>query len=273
MTNRDRERNRERRIDRSVREEEETGYDTRDYGRMSGQASSGAYGGMGRMGQPYEGIGVPDDRRGYGREGMTGSYEREAQMARERDRDRGDDEGGMGGHMGARDYGNDFGRYGGRSGLPSDDQSGGYNRGFYSDREGGMGGPADYGRSGGYGPRDTRAADNTLGGYGGVAGGMDFRPEVQRGAQPAGPHTGRGPKGYRRSDERISEDVCERLTQHGDIDASDIEVSVRDGEVTLSGTVDSRRTKRMAEDTIEDITGVMEIHNQLTVRRERAVGE
>jgi hypothetical protein len=84
--------------------------------------------------------------------------------------------------------------------------------------------------------------------------------------RPGGPYVGRGPKGYRRSDERIKEDVCEYLAQHGAVDASDIEVSVQDGEVTLSGTVDSRRVKRMAEETVESAGGVSEVHNRLRVR-------
>ncbi|HET7343151.1 MAG TPA: BON domain-containing protein [Methylomirabilota bacterium] len=50
-----------------------------------------------------------------------------------------------------------------------------------------------------------------------------------------GPHTGRGPRGYQRSDERIREDVCERMCQSGDLDATDIEVRVSNGEVTLLG--------------------------------------
>jgi osmotically-inducible protein OsmY len=89
----------------------------------------------------------------------------------------------------------------------------------------------------------------------------------QGGMGQRGPHTGRGPKGYQRSDDRIREDVCEVLTQHGNIDASEIEIDVKNGEVTLRGTVDSRQTKRMAEDAIEHLSGVREINNQLRVSR------
>jgi len=78
-----------------------------------------------------------------------------------------------------------------------------------------------------------------------------------------GPHSGRGPRNYRRSDERIREDVCELLTQHGEIDAGEIEVTVENGEVTLTGAVDSRRTKRLAEDAVEQIRGVHDVHNRL----------
>jgi hypothetical protein len=84
--------------------------------------------------------------------------------------------------------------------------------------------------------------------------------------QIPGPATGRGPRGYQRSDERIHEEVCERLTQHGLIDASDIMVRVSDNEVTLTGTIDSRRTKRMAEDVADSVSGVRDVHNQLRVR-------
>jgi hypothetical protein len=88
----------------------------------------------------------------------------------------------------------------------------------------------------------------------------------QQGSQlNRGQHSGRGPKGYQRSDERIKEDICERLTQAGDLDASDIEVQVNNGEVTLTGTVEQRQWKRIAEDTIENISGVKEVHNQLRV--------
>jgi hypothetical protein len=81
-----------------------------------------------------------------------------------------------------------------------------------------------------------------------------------------GPYTGRGPKGYQRSDERIREDISDRLTAHGEIDASDIEVRIQAAEVTLIGFVDSRAAKRVAEDIAEDVPGVREVHNQLRVR-------
>jgi hypothetical protein len=78
-----------------------------------------------------------------------------------------------------------------------------------------------------------------------------------------GPHVGRGPRGYQRTDDRIREDVCERLTQHGRIDASDIEVTVAQGEVTLRGRVDSRDAKRQAEAVAESVSGVRDVRNEL----------
>jgi BON domain len=102
---------------------------------------------------------------------------------------------------------------------------------------------------------------------GGYRGGTDpVAAAMSQGAARPGPYTGRGPKGYRRADERIKEDVCDRLTQHGQIDASDIDVQVQNGEVTLSGVVDDRPAKRMAEDVVDSVSGVKDVHNQLKVR-------
>jgi len=80
-----------------------------------------------------------------------------------------------------------------------------------------------------------------------------------------GPFLGRGPRGYQRTDERVREEVCERLTQDPWIDAGDIEVTVRGGEVTLAGTVRDRGDKRHAEDLAERISGAREVHNHLRV--------
>lgn len=80
-------------------------------------------------------------------------------------------------------------------------------------------------------------------------------------------HRGRGPRGYARSDERIKEDVNDRLTDDGMLDASDIEVEVSEREVTLSGEVSSRSDKRRAEDIAEDVSGVSHVQNNLRVRR------
>jgi len=102
----------------------------------------------------------------------------------------------------------------------------------------------------------------------------DGRPEA-RGYRPdeetsrfAGSHRGKGPKDYKRSDERIREDVNDRLTDAHDLDASSISVSVKDGEVTLSGSVDSKFAKRRAEDIADAATGVSHVQNNLRVRQE-----
>ncbi|MFC3288266.1 BON domain-containing protein, partial [Paracoccus aerius] len=79
-------------------------------------------------------------------------------------------------------------------------------------------------------------------------------------------HSGRGPRNYSRSDDRIREDVSDRLSDDRHIDASDVEVSVSGGEVTLDGTVDSRAAKRHAEDLAESCSGVKHVQNNLRVK-------
>ncbi len=80
-----------------------------------------------------------------------------------------------------------------------------------------------------------------------------------------GRHYGRGPRGYRRSDERIKDDVNDRLTDDPFLDASEIEVAVESGVVTLTGTVESRHDKRRAEDLAEMVSGVTDVNNHLRV--------
>lgn len=78
-------------------------------------------------------------------------------------------------------------------------------------------------------------------------------------------HRGKGPKNYRRTDERIEEDVNDRLTDDMMVDATGISVSVSDGEVTLDGTVDSKLAKRGAEDCCDSVAGVQHVQNNLRV--------
>lgn len=82
-----------------------------------------------------------------------------------------------------------------------------------------------------------------------------------------GRHAGRGPKDYTRSDERIREDVCERLTEADDIDASEISVTVKDGVVQLTGSVEERWTKHQAEDIADGCSGVKDVRNEIRVSR------
>ncbi|HVM46160.1 MAG TPA: BON domain-containing protein [Candidatus Thermoplasmatota archaeon] len=86
-----------------------------------------------------------------------------------------------------------------------------------------------------------------------------------------GQFVGRGPRGYERSDERILEDVSDRLSDDGLVDASDIEVTVNHGEVTLAGTVPDRDQKRRAEAVTEEVPGVRQVYNLLRTTS-RALG-
>lgn len=80
-----------------------------------------------------------------------------------------------------------------------------------------------------------------------------------------GRYAGRGPKGYQRSDERLRDEVCDRLTADPDIDASEITVTVQDCEVTFEGTIPNRSMKRGAEECAEEVSGVRQVHNRLRI--------
>jgi hypothetical protein len=80
-----------------------------------------------------------------------------------------------------------------------------------------------------------------------------------------GPHVGRGPRDYRRSDQRILEDVCQWLADDPRVDAREIGVHVRDADVTLEGSVGDRRARRLAEDIASNVPGVRDVFNRLRV--------
>jgi osmotically-inducible protein OsmY len=89
----------------------------------------------------------------------------------------------------------------------------------------------------------------------------------------AGPrHIGKGPKGYVRSDERIREDVCDRLCDDDEVDASEMTVSVKAGEVLLEGFASDRYSKHRAESIAESVNGVRDVVNHLRVLRGTAQG-
>ncbi|MEO7443850.1 MAG: BON domain-containing protein [Ferruginibacter sp.] len=89
----------------------------------------------------------------------------------------------------------------------------------------------------------------------------------------SGPHIGKGPKGYTRTNERIKEDINEKFYHDSHLDASDIDISINEGEVTLSGTVNTREQKRRAEDLAERVGGVNDVQNQLKVNKGSNVTE
>lgn len=88
-----------------------------------------------------------------------------------------------------------------------------------------------------------------------------------RSSGQGGGFAGRGPKGYVRSDERIREDVSDRLSLDDEVDASDIEVRVAEGEVTQEGSVPTRSMKHRAENLADDVAGVKDVHNRLRVTK------
>ncbi len=68
-------------------------------------------------------------------------------------------------------------------------------------------------------------------------------------------------------DERIWEEVRDRLMGHPDIDATDVEIEVEEGQVSLAGRVGSREAKWLAEEVTRAVQGVQEVRNRLKVAR------
>ena len=166
--------------------------------------------------------------------------------------------GSMGGGQAGEDYGRGRGDYRG-FGAGGRGSEYGYEGGFGGyGREGYGRGSGEYGRRGEERGFWERASDEVSSWFG------DREAERRREID----HRGRGPKGYQRSDDRIREDVNDRLSDDPYVDASEIEVSVSNGEVTLSGTVDSREAKRRAEDIAERVSGVRHVQNNLRVQQQ-----
>jgi hypothetical protein len=265
-------------------------FDRGGYGRYGGRqrdygenVEGARFGGQGRWQRdPDDAYDVGDDfargqRRGYGNEGEWGrewdrygmrpDFGRGRMHGSEDDWDRGRMRGGMYGRDrdwdrgGMYGQGDDWGRSRMRGGMVGQGDDWGQGR-----MRGGM-----YGRSGDW-EQDRRDWGR---------GRMDFDEDwddwddfddtttwtyTEYWFVP-GPFTGRGPAGYQKSDDRIREEINERLTHHGQIDASKLEVDVNNGEVMLKGEVEDRRTKRLAEDIACSIMGVDDIQNQIRVKR------
>lgn len=168
-----------------------------------------------------------------------------------------------------RDWGTAGPSYGSR-GYSNDDRE---ERGWNSGSNYGSGSHTEWGRgrsqgedynygSSGYGRRNNQDWGTSSGGM--SSGSSSYG---QSGSQSTGRYAGRGPQGYQRSDDRIREDVNERLTWHGELDATHINVSVENGEVTLEGKVEDRQQKRTAEDCAYEVSGVKDVHNRLGIDR------
>lgn len=103
----------------------------------------------------------------------------------------------------------------------------------------------------------NRAGDEVLSWFG------DDYAESRR--RKDGLHRGKGPKNYIRRDDRILEEINDKLTDEWNIDASDIEVTVTNGDVMLTGYVTDRHQKRRAEDLAEQVSGVRHVENRIRV--------
>lgn len=81
----------------------------------------------------------------------------------------------------------------------------------------------------------------------------------------SGPFSGVGPERYQVRDDRIEENIVDRLTQAGQLDASKIDVAVKHGDVTLMGMVPHDEDKQLAEDIAKSVRGVRNVRNDLSV--------
>jgi osmotically-inducible protein OsmY len=155
------------------------------------------------------------------------------------------------------------GRYGtaymGRGGAGQGDYGqGGYSQGGYGQGGYGYGGQTGYG--GGQSGYGSGYRGQTGYGYGGSQYGSGQYGQTRQ------DRIVRPPRNYKRSDDRIREDVCEAIMRAQDVDAGDVEVQVSGTEVTLTGVVEDRHDKRRIEDIAHDVTGVSEVNNQLRTK-------
>ena len=235
--------------------------------------------------EPWRGSAGEDDWRRD-----RGDYGRGYQSREEWDRGREFERGypsrareGYGREAWGRAYDSDPGRRAISGSVPGGawgfDEGWGRDRGYQRDWEptgyGGAGYRRDrYGERSGYGNDQRRergwwdrGSDEMSSWVGDESAERRRQQDEREGDRGAAHHRGRGPRGYTRSDERIREDVSDRLADNPILDASDIEVTVSGGEVTLSGSVDSRYSKRLAEDLAEEVSGVKHVQNNLRVRQ------
>lgn len=177
-----------------------------------------------------------------------------------------------------REYGSQGGQYVDGCGCPGMNSAsaaqyrgGEYQSGYGSYGQEGYSGSSQQGYSSGqYGLRSQRggqmgqygAQDRSGMTYGPMGGGQDYS-STPWGSQ----RRGKGPKGYQRSDERIKEDVNEALMDAG-IDASEVEVEVSGGVVTLTGTVSQRGDRYQAEHVAVGCSGVKDVENNVRVKRD-----
>jgi hypothetical protein len=117
-------------------------------------------------------------------------------------------------------------------------------------------GPLDFGGEGGSGRELNFTGSTYAAGLGGHVGRGTFAYRAE------GP---RGPKGYRRSDERINEDLFVLLARTADVDVREVSLRVQQGEVTLDGEVPERAMKYRIEDVVAECPGVVRVDNRIRV--------
>jgi len=270
-----------------------SGYGSDDYSRSRsggpseyGSRSGNRYGGGGsRYSESQYGQRRPW-RDAQGRDYGGGGFR--SRSDRSQDEQRGRGTGSFGEDYREGEYGSgDFGFEQGRRGEPSFGSS---DERYESPRYFGAGNYGEGGThyTGGYEPRGDRSQERSIGSRdwrgdpsysyrgssgsysGGYSGGGYSWDDQQRGQRDE--HPGffkrlfrRGPKGYQRSDERLREDISERLMMSSSVDSSEVTVNVSSGKVTLEGTVPDRYMKHYIEDLVDACPGVQDIDNRIRV--------
>jgi hypothetical protein len=123
-----------------------------------------------------------------------------------------------------------------------------------------------FGNDYGYGHEGERAAPQE----GSSEGGSEYisnlqPPEYTELTESESPFGNEPPPDLDRSDGEILSEVQERLEQSRRVDISGIEIAVNEGEVTLSGTVNSLEAYDRIEDVASTVVGVKSIRNRLSV--------
>lgn len=229
----------------------QTGFGQTGYG-QSGSGESGFGGSQSNYNQEWSGYG-----QGAGR-GVSDEYSRNRGSQQSRHGGQGNygSQGGYGGGQSRSEQGRGYGQESGDSGYSTQGWSEPYGEGqqYGSGQRGGQ-----YG-----GMSGSQSGSTQYGVYGGE---QAFGSQYGYGRSGQGAHRGKGPKNFLRSDDRIKELICERLTDDPDVDASEVTLNVQGGKITLEGTVDSRQTKMKVED-IADQFSTHEVQNNLRVQKQ-----
>ncbi|WP_051246744.1 BON domain-containing protein [Thermomonas fusca] len=142
-------------------------------------------------------------------------------------------------------------------------QQQGYGQGSYARQQGY--GQGSYPQQGSYGSQQDHVYGREYGEQGGMRSGSSYWGQQSGQSRSFESRRGLGPSSYTRSDERIREDLNERLMDDDFVDARNITVEVQNGTVNLNGSVDERWEKHRAEDLADGCSGVREVRNNIRV--------
>lgn len=248
------------------------------YGRGAVSGAGGATAGYGSASGGYGGYGGSAGQgRGMGTGGWEGGQGGQGQEGRGASGSGHDEQAGRGAARGAEHWtdegGTDRNRWGSGGGS---NYTGPSESGWTTDA-GHVAGASGYGMEGGgmggAGRGMPRADDRGRGMGGDWRTGSGSTGEQRGGGSGWGGQPGavqsrnRGPKGWQRSDERIHDDVCERLANESGVDPTEVTVQVSGGTITLTGSVPDRGMKYRIEDIVDGCSGVKDVDNRLRVSR------